>query len=87
MGAVFELMNLALGFQLAMLVMRTVLLAIPILLLLSTAKIVISFFKKNETEEILRSRQQLMRKLTECNYLRGLLDQHGIDWETGWRQL
>ena len=87
MADIFGLMVMALGFRLARLILQITILGIPILLMLSIVKILISFCKKNESEEILRNRKQLISKFTECNYLRELLDRHGIEWESGWRQL
>ena len=84
---IFRLMVMILGFQVARLIVQITLLGIPILLVLLIVKILIGFFKKSETEEIVRNRQQLIRKFTECTYLRELLDKHGIEWESGWRQL
>ncbi len=87
MAALFSLMVMAVGFPMARLVLQVTVLGIPVLLVLSIVKLAISFFKRDETEEMMRSRTQLVKKFTECNYLRGLLEQHGIEWESGWRQL
>ena len=84
---IFGLMVVALGFRLARIILQITDLGIPTLLMQSIAKILKSFFKKNESEEILRNRQQLIRKFAERNYLRELLDKHGIEWESGCRQL
>jgi len=37
--------------------------------------------------DLLNVRELLSRKVEESNYLRGVLDEHGIEWETGWRKL
>jgi hypothetical protein len=37
--------------------------------------------------EMLGLRQLVRTKVTECNYLRELLDEYGIEWESGWRKL
>ena len=31
--------------------------------------------------------ESLKYRISENNYLRELLDQHGIEWESGWRRL
>jgi|HubBroStandDraft_2_1064218.scaffolds.fasta_scaffold50441_4 hypothetical protein len=31
--------------------------------------------------------ESLKSRVSENNYLRDLLDQHGIEWESGWRKL
>jgi hypothetical protein len=44
-----------------------------------------------EHEQALKSlsnvEELLKRKVAEDNYLRGLLDERGVEWETGWRKL
>ena len=37
--------------------------------------------------ELVNVRELLKGRVTENNYLRDLLDEHGIDWESGWRKL
>jgi hypothetical protein len=37
--------------------------------------------------ELLNVRELLRSKVAENNYLRGLLEDQGIEWESGWRKL
>jgi hypothetical protein len=87
MADIFGLMVMALGFRVAKLILQITILGIPILMMVSMIKMLRSLFKPNESEEILRNRSQLIRKHTECNYLRELLNKNGIEWESGWRQI
>ena len=104
MADILQVMALVLGFSIAKIVLAVGFLLIPILLGLSVVKMLVSFLKKNGTEqkdeEIIRLNERLKEtegelstenrilrsKGYQCQYLCNLLDQHQIDWETGWRQ-
>jgi hypothetical protein len=87
MADIFSVMAVGLGFRGGRVILQIVDLGISTLLIVKTVRILISDFKKNECEEISRNVQQLVRMITECNYLCEVLYNHGIEWESGWRQL
>jgi hypothetical protein len=42
---------------------------------------------EDKEKDLLNATQLLKVKSVETNYLRKLLDDHGIDWESGWKRL
>jgi len=43
--------------------------------------------KLKETDEELSNENRILRyRIAECRYITALLEQHGIEWESGWRR-